>query len=100
MHPPAKVYIRTSVNRGCRFNGRSNRTTPGWWEGIRWAPEVSQVAVRVTVTARPPARSESSQNSARPLLMLAPLAGQPDGSAAMHGSLAADGTACADKIME
>src|SRR5215470_14550152 len=64
------------------------------------APEVSHLAVRVTVTARSPARSEFSQNCAWPFLISVLVAVQPDGSAAMQGSLAAEGTACADKIIE
>src|SRR5215471_7842584 len=100
MHPPGKVYIRTSVNRGRRLSGRSNRSAPGWSDGTRMAPEVSHLAVRVMVTARGPAPSEFSQNRAWPFLMSVLSTVQPDGSAAMHGSLAAEGTACADKIME
>ena len=34
-----------------------------------------------------------------PFLMSAPTAVQPDGSSAMHGRSAAEGTACADSIM-
>src|SRR5215472_6685808 len=64
------------------------------------APEVSHPAVKVTVTARFPARSEFSENSVWPFLMSMLLTVQPDGSAAMHGSLADEGTACADKIIE
>src|SRR5215469_708806 len=64
------------------------------------APEVSHLAVRVTVTARPPARSEFSQNCAWPFVISVLVAVQPDGSAAMQGSLADDGTACADRIIE
>src|SRR5215471_18907800 len=67
---------------------------------MRWDLDVVQVLVRVMVTARWPAWSEFSQNCARPLEMLAPPAVQPDGSSAMHGSTAAEGTAWADKIME
>ena len=61
---------------------------------------VSQAAVRVTVTARGPARSESSQKLVLPLAMSAPPMLQPDGSAAMQGSRAADGTAWALRIIE
>src|SRR5215468_3711168 len=100
MHPPAKVYIRTSVNRGRRLSGRSNRAAPGWSDGTRMAPEVSQVAVKVMVTARGPAPSEFSQNRVWPLLMSVLSTVQPDGSPAMHGSLADEGTACADKIID
>ena len=64
------------------------------------APEVSHLAVRVMVTARFPARSEFSQNRAWPFLMSVLLTVQPDGSAAMQGSFADDGTACADKIID
>src|SRR5215472_15478437 len=64
------------------------------------APEVSHPAVKVTVTARFPARSEFSENSVWPFLMSMLLTVQPDGSAAMHGSLADEGTACADKIID
>src|SRR6516164_1363984 len=99
MHPPSKVYIRVSVNRGCRLSGRSKRCAPAWSDGIRTAPVVSHLAVRLTVTARGPAWSESSQNADRPLVMWAWSTVQPEGSAAMHGSTADDGTACADKIM-
>ena len=55
------------------------------------APEVSQGAVRVTVTARGPARSESSEKPAFPLAMSVPPIVQPAGSAAMQGSRAVDG---------
>src|SRR5215469_9766332 len=99
MHPPSKVYIRVSVNRGCRLSGRSKRSAPAWSDGIRTAPEVSHLAVRLTVTARGPAWSESSQNTDRPFVISAPSAVQPEGSAATHGNIADDGTACADKIM-
>ena len=99
MHPPATMYIRTSMKRGCRASGRSKRAAPGWSDGTRTAPDVSQAAVSVTVTARGPAWSESSQNTIPPLLTSAALAVHPDGSAAMHGSVADDGTACADRIM-
>src|SRR5215467_3669234 len=64
------------------------------------APEVSHLAVRVTVTARSPARSEFSQNCAWPFIISVLVAVQPDGSAAIQGSLADDGTACADKIID
>src|SRR5215510_16089196 len=64
------------------------------------APDVSHLAVRVTVTARFPARSEFSQNTTWPFLILVPSTVQPDGSSAMHGSLADEGTASADKIIE
>src|SRR5215468_11812919 len=64
------------------------------------APEVSHLAVRVTVTARFPARSESSQNLAWPFLMSVLSTVQPDGSSAMQISFADEGTACADKIIE
>src|SRR5262252_1114083 len=64
------------------------------------APEVSHLAVRVMVTARSPARSEFSQNCAWPFIISVLVAVQPDGSPAMHGSFADDGTACADKIIE
>ena len=64
------------------------------------APEVSHLAVRVTVTARLPARSELSQNCVWPFLMSVLSTVQPDGSPAMQGSLADEGTACADKIIE
>ena len=83
-----------------RLSGRSNRRMPGWSEGICWAPEVSQAAVRVTVMACGPARSESSQRRAFPLEMSAPPMLQPDGSAAMQGSIAAEGTAWALRIIE
>ena len=73
---------------------------PGWSDGICWAPEVSQVAVRVTVMAPGPARSESSHRLTFPLEMSAPPMLQPDGSAAMQGSMAADGTAWALRIIE
>src|SRR5690242_11799359 len=99
-HPPSKMYIRVSVNRGCRLSGRSKRSAPGWSDGIRTALEVSQAAVRLMVTARGPAWSEFSQNTDRPLAMSAPSTVQPDGRAATHGSSRDDGTACADKIME
>src|SRR5579862_3782008 len=100
MHPPATAYICTSLKRGARASGRSKRAAPGWSDGTRTAPDVSQAAVSVTVTARGPARSEFSQNSARPLLTSAPSAVQPDGNAAMQGRSAEDGTACADTIIE
>src|SRR5215471_14626020 len=100
MHPPGKVYIRTRVNRGRRLSGRSNRAAPGWSDGTRMAPEVSHLAVRVTVTARSPARSEFSQNHAWPFLISVLVTVQPDGSAATQGSLADEGTACADKIID
>src|SRR5215469_6918741 len=100
MHPPGKVYIRTSVNRGRRLSGRSNRAAPGWSDGTRMAPEVSHLAVRVMVTALWPAPSEFSQNRAWPLLMSVLSTVQPDGRPAMHGSRAAEGTACADKTIE
>ena len=61
---------------------------------------MSQVAVRVTVTACGPARSESSHILARPLAMSARPILQPEGSAATHGSMAADGTAWALRIIE
>ena len=61
---------------------------------------MSQVAVSVIVTACGPARSESSQNVIRPLLTSATPTVHPDGSAAMQGSIADDGTACADRIIE
>src|SRR5215470_12505183 len=64
------------------------------------APEVSHLPVRVTVTALGPARSESSQNCAWPFLMSVLSTVHPDGSPAMHGSFADDGTACADKIID
>src|SRR5579864_1509382 len=99
MHPPGKVYIRTSVKRGCKVSGRSKRAAPGWSDGIRSAPDVLQAAVSVMVSAPRPAWSESSRNTAQPLPASAPSAVQPEGSAAMHGSIADDGTACADKIM-
>src|SRR6266567_7041064 len=74
---------------------------PGWSEGICWAPEVSQVAVRVTVMAAGPARSEFSDRLAFPLVMSAPPPMlQPEGSAARQGSMAADGTAWALRIIE
>src|SRR6266567_7742603 len=73
---------------------------PGWSEGIWWAREVSQAAVRVTVMALGPARSESSHRLAFPVEMSAPPMLQPDGSAAMQGSRAADGTAWALRIIE
>src|SRR5215467_13805620 len=98
--PPAKVYIRSSSNRGRKLSGRSKRADPSWSDGIRSAPEVSHAAVSVTVSARAPASSEFSQNSDRPLVMSAPPTVQPEGSAAMQGSTADDGTAWADKIME
>src|SRR6516165_10564112 len=100
MHPPATVYIRTSMKRGCRASGRSKRAAPGWSDGTRTAPDVSQAAVSVTVTARGPAWSESSQNTILPLLTSAALAVHPDGSAAMHGSMADEGTAWAVTIIE
>ena len=73
---------------------------PGWSEGICWAPVVSQVAVRVMVMAPVPARSESSDRLTFPLAMSAPPILQPDGSAARQGSMAADGTAWAARIIE
>src|SRR5579859_811615 len=100
MHPPATVYTRTSMKRGCRASGRSKRAAPGWSDGTRTAPEVSQTAVSVTVTARGPAWSEFSQNTAWPLLTSAVSAVHPDGSAAMQGRSADDGTAWADTIID
>src|SRR6516162_2590723 len=100
MHPPATVYLRTSMKRGSSASGRSKRAAPGWSDGTRAALDVSQAAVSVIVTACGPARSESSQNVIRPLLTWAMPAVQPDGSAATHGSSADDGTACAAKIIE
>jgi hypothetical protein len=61
---------------------------------------VSQAAVKVTVMAAAPARSESSHRRTFPLEMSVPPILQPDGSAAMQGSLAADGTAWAARIIE
>src|SRR5262249_58346728 len=78
----------------------STRRRPGRSEGIWWVPAVSQVAVRVTVMAWGPARSESSQRRTLPLAMSAPPMLQPGGSAAMQGSMAADGTAWALRIIE
>src|SRR5690348_11784414 len=73
---------------------------PGWSEGICWAPVVSQAAVRVTGMAAGPARSDSSHRRTFPLVMSAPPTLQPEGSAARQGSLAADGTAWAARIIE
>jgi DNA-binding CsgD family transcriptional regulator len=61
---------------------------------------VSQAADRVTVTAWSPAWSEFSQNRACPLAISAPPTCQPEGSAAMQGTIAADGTAWAARITE
>src|SRR5438552_226625 len=47
-----------------------------------------------------PARSESSRRLTLPLAMSAPPILQPDGSAAMQGSMAADGPAWALRISE
>jgi hypothetical protein len=60
------------VNCGRRVSGRSNRCVPGWSEGICWAPEVSQAADKVMVTACGPAWSGFSQNRACPLAISAP----------------------------
>src|SRR5215510_14185099 len=100
MQPPGKVYRRRLENCGAGLSGCSNRRMPGWSDGICWAPEVSHAAVRVTVTACGPARSESSHKLTFPLEMSAPPMLQPDGSAAMQGSMAADGTAWALRIIE
>src|ERR1022692_4101237 len=86
---------------------------PGWLEGICRAPAMSQVAVRVIVTVcscpdgpstnwTPPGTAmepESSTKLACPLAISAPAAVQPGGSALMQGRKAAEGTACAAKIM-
>ena len=72
---------------------------PGWSEGIRWAPEVSQVAVRVIVTVCSPAWPEFSAKLAFPLAIWLRAAVQPDGSAAMQGRKAAEGTAWAARII-
>src|SRR5262245_54271874 len=47
-----------------------------------------------------PARSESSHRRAFPLEMSVPPVLQPEGSAVMQGSMAADGTAWALRIIE
>jgi hypothetical protein len=60
---------------------------PGWSEGIGGASEVSQAAVRVTVMACGPARSESSHRRTFPLAMSAPPMLQPEGSAANGADL-------------
>src|SRR5215475_13238142 len=88
------------VNCGRRVSGRSNRWVPGWSEGICWAPEVSQAADKVTVTACGPAWSEFSQNRACPLAISAPPTCQPAGSATMQGTIAAEGTAWAARIID
>src|SRR5271169_189420 len=72
---------------------------PGWPEGTCRAPEVSQAAVRVTVMAPGPARSEFSHMLVFPLVMSVPAMLQPGGSAVMQGSMAADGTAWALRII-
>src|ERR1700760_2855124 len=87
---------------------------PGWSEGIGWAPVVLQVAVRVIVTVacaasdgprdrfRPlcrPAWPEFSTKLACPLAISGSAAVQPDGSAAMQGRKAAEGTAWAARII-
>src|SRR5512132_1557963 len=92
--------MRRPVNCGRRLSGCSNRRVPGWSEGICWAPEVSQAADRVMVTAWSPAWSELSQNRACPLTISAPPTCQPEGSCAMQGTIAADGTAWAARIIE
>ena len=72
MQLPGKVSKRSAVNRGVRLSTCSYRRVPGWPEGICRAPEVSQAAVRVTVMAAGPARSESSHTLDFPLVMSAP----------------------------
>src|ERR1017187_8668121 len=75
---------------------------PGWPEGdgICWAPTVSQVAVRVVGTGCSPGCPGCSRKVARPLAIseLATTV-QPDGSAAMQGRKAAEGTAWAARII-
>src|SRR5215831_15942359 len=88
-----------SVNCGRRLSGRSKRFAPGLSDGMRCALDVSQVAVSVMVTARWPAWSEFSQKRAWPLAMSAAPAVQPEGSSAIQGSSADEGTACADRIL-
>ena len=72
---------------------------PGWSEGICWAPAVSQVAVRVIVTVCSPGWPEFSTKLACPLTISGSAAVQPDGSAAMQGRKAAEGTAWAARII-
>src|SRR2546429_8776375 len=91
--------MRSPVNRVPPAGGRSNRWVPGWSEGSGWSPVTSQAADRVTVTARGPAWSESSQNTERPLATSAPPTCQPGGRSATHGTSAADGTAWAARIV-
>src|SRR3974390_1490501 len=72
---------------------------PDWSDGICWAPEVSQAVVKVTVMPAGPARSEFSDTVIFPLVMSPPTMLQPTGSVAMQGSMAADGTAWALRII-
>jgi hypothetical protein len=80
-----------SENPGARLSGRSNRLVPGRSEGICLAPEVSHVAVRVTVTACGPARSESSHSRVFPVAMSAPSARLDVGAGAARHGQAVDG---------
>src|SRR4029079_9176082 len=66
--------------------------------GTRTAPRVSQDRARVTVTARSPARPESSQNCDRPDSISSPPNVHPAGSSVMHGTNVAEGTDCAIRI--
>src|SRR6516165_12554973 len=91
--------MRSPVNRAPTVGGLSNRCVPGWSDGSAWVPDTSQAADRVTVTAREPAWSESSQNMEWPLATSAPPTCQPDGSPGTHGTSAADGTAWAARIV-
>src|SRR5438132_4584300 len=74
---------------------RSKRRVPFWSDGISVAPDVSHPEVKVTCRAREPARSELSAKRARPLSMSVLKTLQPAGSARMHGTRSALGTACA-----